>query len=246
MVVFNVYRTKKELGRAAAQKAADLFEEFFKKKGKARFIVATGASQFEFLNALCKAPDIKWEKTEMFHLDEYIGLPEHHNASFRKYLKERLVNKVHPGKVHFIKGDARDPEKECDRMNWIISQEGIDIAFVGIGENGHLAFNDPPADFEIENPYIIVDLDQKCRQQQVGEGWFRSIEEVPDQAISMSIKQILKSKKVICVVPDKRKAEAVRNCLSANTPISPMHPASILKTHPHTRVFLDEESSSLL
>ena len=182
----------------------------------------------------------------MFHLDEYIGLPEHHNASFRKYLKERLVDKVNPGKVHLIKGDARDPEKECNRMSWLISQEDIDIAFVGIGENGHLAFNDPPADFETEKPYIIVDLDQKCREQQVGEGWFQNIEEVPDQAISMSIKQILKSKNIICVVPDKRKAEAVRNCLSPNAPVSPMHPASILKTHPHTWVFLDEKSASLL
>ncbi len=246
MLKIDIYPNKKSLGQAAALKAAELFDEILKHKDNVRFIAATGASQFEFLNALCDMPSIKWEKTTMFHLDEYIGLSENHPASFRKYLKERLVNKVHPAEVHFIQGDAPDPQEECARMNRLISQEGIDVSFVGIGENGHLAFNDPPADFTLDVPYIIVNLDEDCRMQQVGEGWFPSVEQVPIQAISMSIRQILKSKYIICVVPDKRKAEAVRDCLSSEVTVSPMYPASILKRHPHTWAFLDEDSASLL
>ncbi len=242
----HVYETKKEMGQAAAEKAAEFLKQAIKEKGKARFIAATGASQFEFLDALTSKDEIDWEKTEMFHLDEYVGLSEDHKASFRKYLKKRLIEKVKPGEVHLIQGDAEDPDAESERVGRIINQEKVDVAFVGIGENGHIAFNDPPADFDTEKPYLIVDLDKKCRKQQVGEGWFESIEHVPTQAISMSVKQILKAKNIICTVPDKRKADAVKNCLSEDKEITPEYPSSILKKHDSVEVFLDKYSASLL
>ncbi len=241
----NILGSKQSMGYSAAQKAAQMLKEAIHRKGEANFIAATGASQFEFLEHLTKMPNIDWSKTTMFHLDEYIGLSEDHPASFRRYLKERLINKVHPGRVYLIVGDAQDPEKECARLNGIISQYEIDVAFVGIGENGHLAFNDPPADFEVEAPYIIVELDAACRRQQLGEGWFQALEEVPRRAISMSVKQIMKSRNIICTVPDKRKAQAVKDCF-AGEEISPQYPASILKQHNHCYVFLDKHSSIYL
>lgn len=239
-----IFPDKESLGMAAAKKAADILKKTIQKKGKATFIAATGASQFEFLENLTNISSIDWSKTTMFHLDEYVGLPETHSASFRKYLKERLINKVHPGSVHLIKGDAKSPELECERLDKIIKQKGIDVAFVGIGENGHLAFNDPPADFDTKKPYLIVELDDACRKQQLGEGWFENLEEVPKQAISMSIYQIMKSKNIICTIPDKRKAKAVKNCLEEE--ISPLHPASILRKHPQVYFYLDKNSASLI
>jgi glucosamine-6-phosphate deaminase len=182
----------------------------------------------------------------MFHLDEYVGIPATHPASFRNYLSERLVKRVHPGEVHFIQGDAPNPERECIRIGDLITRAKIAVAFIGIGENGHLAFNDPPADFETERPYLIVNLDEKCRQQQVGEGWFHSLNEVPLQAISMSVKQIMKAEHIICTCPDRRKAEAVRDCLSIDASVTPLLPASILQQHPHAYIFLDKDSASLL
>ncbi|GAF93831.1 unnamed protein product, partial [marine sediment metagenome] len=187
---------------------------------------------------------IDWSRTTMFHLDEYIGIAEDHPASFRKYLKERLINKVHPGAVYLIKGDSEDPDSECERLNKIISKKEIDVSFVGIGENGHLAFNDPPADFHTEKPYIVVELDEACRRQQLGEGWFNGLEEVPYRAISMSIKQMMKSRNIICTVPDARKAQAVKNCLEGV--VSPEHPASVLRKHKKVFVFLDKDSAKLL
>ena len=181
----------------------------------------------------------------MFHLDEYVSIPETHPASFRKYLKERLVNKVNPGSVNLIKGDAENPELECERLDKIIKQKKIDVAFVGIGENGHLAFNDPPADFDTEKAYLVVELDDACRKQQLGEGWFKIFDEVPKRAISMSIKQIMKSKNIICTVPDSRKAQAVKDCFEGQD-ISAKHPSSILKNHKNCFVFLDEKSSIYL
>jgi len=239
-----IFETKQEMGKAAAEKAAEILKKTIEEKGKATFVAATGASQFEFLENLTKISSIDWSKTVMFHLDEYIGIPEDHPASFRRYLKERLIDKVHPGIVYLINGDARDPEKECQRLNKIISEREIDVAFVGIGENGHLAFNDPPADFETEKPYIIVELDETCRRQQLGEGWFKSLDEVPKRAISMSIKQIMKSKNIICTVPDERKARAVKNCLEGE--VSPYYPASILRKHKSVFLFLDKDSAKLL
>ncbi len=240
-----ILNSKENMGKAAAEKAAEILREAIKEKGKANFIAATGVSQFEFLDHLTKITSLDWGETTMFHLDEYIGLSEDHPASFRRYLQERLISKVHPGKVFLIAGDAPDPEEECERLNDIISQYEIDVAFVGIGENGHLAFNDPPADFETEKPYIIVELDTACRRQQLGEGWFNSLEEVPQKAISMSVNQIMKAKNIICTVPDKRKAQAVKDCFGGEE-ISPYYPASILKRHDHCYVFLDEQSAMYL
>lgn len=239
-----IFETKKEMGKAAAERAAEVLEEAIKEKNEAVFVAATGASQFEFLKALTSIPSIDWSKTTMFHLDEYIDIPENHPASFIKYLKERLINKVHPGAVYSIKGDSEDPGLECERLNKIISKKEIDVSFVGIGENGHLAFNDPPADFNTERAYIVVELDEACRRQQLGEGWFNSLREVPHKAISMSIKQIMKSRNIICTVPDVRKAQAVKDCLEGT--ISPAHPVSILRKHKKAFLFLDKDSAKLL
>ncbi len=239
-----VFSTKQEMAQAAAAKAAELLKDAIACKGHATFVAATGASQFEFLAALTAIPGINWSRTTMFHLDEYIGLPEGHPASFRRYLKERLIERVHPGTVHLIQGDAADPEAECRRLNQLIAGYQIDVAFVGIGENGHLAFNDPPADFVVEDPYIIVELDEACRRQQLGEGWFATLDEVPRRAISMSIRQIMKSHDIVCTVPDRRKAQAVRDCLTGE--VTPLHPASILRQHAHTYLFLDADAASLL
>jgi len=228
----------------AAENAAAIIRDAIAERGEAYVIAATGASQFEFLDVLVSKPDIDWKKCTFFHLDEYVGLSESHRASFRRYLRERIVERVHPGAFHFINGDAKSPEKECQRVGELISQCLIDAAFVGIGENGHLAFNDPPADFNTHEPYVVVNLDEACRQQQVGEGWFANLAEVPTQAISMSIQQILKSKDILCVVPDRRKADAVQKCLELE--ISPSYPASILQQHERTTIYLDRESASLL
>ena len=240
-----ILETKNEMGKAAAEKADRILTDIIKEKGEATFIVATGASQFEFLENLTSISSIDWSKTTMFHLEEYVSIPETHPASFRKYLKERLVNKVNPGSVNLIKGDAENPELECERLDKIIKQKKIDVAFVGIGENGHLAFNDPPADFDTEKAYLVVELDDACRKQQLGEGWFKIFDEVPKRAISMSIKQIMKSKNIICTVPDSRKAQAVKDCFEGQD-ISAKHPSSILKNHKNCFVFLDEKSSIYL
>lgn len=241
-----IERDKDATSRAAAQAAAEFMRERLSQQETLRFIAATGASQIEFLDHLCRAEGIDWNRTEMFHLDEYVGISESHPASFVGYLRERLVDRVHPRKAHFLRGDADDPEAERRRLSDLIRDGSIDIAFVGIGENGHLAFNDPPADFETREPYLILELDQRCREQQVGEGWFASVDEVPPKAYTMTIRQIMSSRHIICTVPDRRKAEAVRHCLAEDVGVSPQWPASILRTHEDCRVFLDEESASLL
>jgi glucosamine-6-phosphate deaminase len=234
----------KELGKCAGRSAADLILEAIVERGEANIILATGASQFETLNVLVKEKKIDWNKVSMFHLDEYIGLPESSPSSFRRYLKERFIEKVSPLKsVHFINGDS-DSLLECKRLNEIIKDVEIDVALVGIGENGHLAFNDPPADFDTNDPFIIVTLDGECRQQQFNEGWFTSIDKVPKQAISMSIKQIFRSRNVICSVPEVRKAKAVKNCIEKSA--SNLFPASILQLHQNCTLFLDRDSASLL
>jgi len=234
--------TKKELGSLAAQKGAVLIQQAIRQNGCANIIVATGASQFEMLEELIKAK-IDWSKVTCFHLDEYIGIPMTHPASFRKYLKERFANKVDLKTFHYIDA-ACNPEKECTRLKEIIHKLEIDVAFVGIGENGHLAFNDPPADFSTKEPYIVVNLDKACRMQQMGEGWFASLEDVPKQAISMSIQQILKSKAIICSVPDKRKAKAVK--AATESKVTNKVPSSILQEHPATWMYLDKDAASLL
>jgi len=242
-MVIKVYDNKASLGRAAAERAAVSLRNAIQNSGRARIIAATGASQFEFLDALTAMPGIEWPRVEMFHLDEYIGLPPTHPASFRKYLLERLIHKTGITKYHFLDGHA-DILEIVRKVAAELKAAPIDIAFVGIGENGHLAFNDPPADFQTEEPYIIVDLDEPCRRQQVGEGWFASLSEVPTRAISMTVQQILKAKEILVVAPDARKAQAVKSCLEGE--ISPMVPASILRKHANTTIFLDRLSSALL
>ncbi len=234
---------KVDLGKKSAEEGAESIRQAIAKQGKASIIVATGASQFDTLAALVELPNIDWSKVTAFHLDEYIGIPLSHPASFRKYLKERFVDKVPVAEFHYINGEG-DVPAECARLAKLIGAHTIDLAFVGIGENGHLAFNDPPADFETEEPYLIVDLDEDCRKQQLGEGWFDSLEAVPKQAVSMSIRQILKSRHIICSVPDERKAEAVRN--SAEGAVSNQVPASIMQQHERTTLYLDPDSASLL
>ncbi len=232
-----------ELGREAGQMAAQIIRRSIGNKGVVNLILATGTSQFETLNQLTKE-EVDWSRVVMFHLDEFIGLRESSPASFRRYLKERFIQKVTPLKeMHFVNGEG-EPAKECMRLGGIIGNTTIDLALVGIGENGHLGFNDPPADFETEEPFIVVELDEKCRQQQFGEGWFKSINDVPRTAITMSIKQIMKSRQIICSVPDKRKAAAVKE--SFDNPVSNLFPASILQTHKNCFCFLDKSSSALL
>jgi glucosamine-6-phosphate deaminase len=242
-MIIKLFKDKRSLASAAAEQATGHIRDAISKKGSARIIAATGASQFEFLDALTAAPDIRWEQVEMFHLDEYIGLPLSHPASFRGYLFKRLINRVGITRYHLLDGEA-DPASVARTVGAELAGAPVDVAFVGIGENGHLAFNDPPADFETDEPYLIVNLDEACRRQQLGEGWFKSLEEVPRQAISMSVRQILKAREIIAIVPDKRKAPAVAACFDGE--ISPKAPASILRTHPSTTIYLDTDSASLL
>jgi len=213
-------------------------------RGHARIIAATAASQLEFLDALTKAPGIDWHKVEVFHLDEYIGLPATHPGSFRRMLLEQLVQKTGIANYHLLDGDAADPLEVVRRVGKELASAPVDVAFLGVGENGHIAFNDPPADFQIEDPYIIVNLDEACRQQQVGEAWFADISQVPKRALSMSVRQILTANEILAVVPGPRKAQAVKACFEGA--ISPIAPASILRTHPNATVYLDKDSASLL
>ena len=238
-----VLGSKAALGEAAAKHAALSLQRLLARPGTVRLIAATGASQLEFLDVLTSTPGINWQRVEMFHLDEYIGLPATHGASFRKYLLERLIHKTGISHFHLLDGE-QEPEKVIQRVGGELRSRPPDLAFVGIGENGHLAFNDPPADFETEEPYLIVELDEACRRQQVMEGWFPDIKDVPARAISMSVKQILKAGEIIAIVPDARKSEAVKACLEGT--ISPMAPASILRTHPKTTLYLDTESAALV
>jgi len=243
IVKIEVFSDKISLGAAAASRAARAIRSAINEKDSARIIAATGSSQFEFLDLLTQAPGVGWDKVEMFHLDEYIGLPVEHPASFRRYLLERLVNKSGIQRYHLLDGQSA-PQEVCRSIGRLLTAAPIDVAFVGIGENGHLAFNDPPADFETEEPYLVVALDEACRRQQAGEGWFSSIAEVPERAISMSVRQILKSKQIICIAPDERKSQAVKACFEGE--ICPAAPASILRTHGNTSVFLDWHSARLL
>jgi glucosamine-6-phosphate deaminase len=236
--------TKQEMGRRAAAEGAELIRGALRASGHAGIVVATGASQFEMLASLVRE-NVDWSRVSAFHLDEYIGMSMEHPASFRRYLKERFVDRLPQpiGQFHYIDAE-QEPEAECARLNHLIAEATIDVAFVGIGENGHLAFNDPPADFETEDPYLVVQLDEACRRQQLGEGWFGSLEEVPDRAVSMSVRQIMKARAVICTVPDARKAEAVEKAVTG--PVTPQVPASILQEHPDCRLFLDSQSASRL
>ncbi len=234
----------KTMGQAAGAEAAVSIKQAIAEKGGAYIILATGTSQFATLNRLIAEPGIDWSKVVMFHLDEYIGIPATHNASFRKYLQERFINKIAPLRATYLIDGENDPLAECKRLNEVIAQLPVDLALVGIGENGHLAFNDPPADFIKTDPYIVVELDTVCRMQQLGEGWFNTLEDVPKQAISMSVQQIMKAKQIICSVPDSRKAMAVMNSLDG--PVTSLSPASILQQHSNCSFYLDKDSAKLL
>ena len=240
----HVFETKDEMGRAAADVAAGAIGEAIENAGEAHIVLATGASQFEMLASLV-ARDVDWSKVTAFHLDEYIGLPASHPAGFRRYLQEHFVDKA-PAlrKFHAVDGEVPDPAAECERLGDAIRQLQIDVACIGIGENGHLAFNDPPADFDTDEPFIIVELDEDCRKQQVGEGWFASVADVPTHAISMSIREILRAKRIVCTVPDERKAPAMKGAIEGE--VTNHLPASILQQHPDCHLFADESAVSLL
>jgi glucosamine-6-phosphate deaminase len=242
-VIIRVFQDKRTLARAAAEQAAAALRRAILERGQARIVAATGAAQLAFLEVLTRLEGVDWQRVEMFHLDEYIGLPIAHPAGFCDFLLKNFIHKTGITKYHLLHSEGDAPEV-AGRIGESLSAAPVDIAFVGIGENGHLAFNDPPADFETEEPYLIVDLDEACRRQQVGEGWFADISEVPRQAISMSVRQVVKAREILAVVPDARKAPAVKLCLDGE--IGPMAPSSILRTHPGTTVYLDEESASLL
>ncbi len=238
-----VCATKEEAGRAAAAHGAGHIREAIRDRGEARILVATGLSQIDLIAALVAASDLDWGRVTGFNLDEYVGLPDGHPGALRTYLRERLLGRVPFREFHLLE-PGEDPGAECRRMGRLIDAASVDVAFIGIGENGHLAFNDPPADFRTQEPYIQVELDEACRRQQFGEGWFRSLEEVPRRAVSISIARLMRSRAVICTAPERRKAGAVR--AATEGPVTPQVPASILQRHAEATLFLDPESASLL
>jgi len=240
----HIQATQAETGAAAAHQAAASLRAAIAARGQANLILATGASQFDLLAQLVKE-DLDWSEVSAFHLDEYIGLPESHPASFRRYLKERFTSQV-PGlrSFTFVDGDAPDPQAECRRLAAALAGQTVDLACIGIGENGHLAFNDPPADFDTDEPFIVVELDEACRRQQLGEGWFPTLAAVPQRAITMTIRQIMRSRQVICTAPDARKARAVQQAVEG--PVANRLPASILQQHPACDLYLDQDSAALL
>ncbi len=230
-----ICKDRVELGKSAAAFVAERLRQVIAEKGEARIALSTGASQFDTLAHLIQE-DVAWDKVEMFHLDEYVNLPETHLASFRKYLKEKFTTKVSLKAAHFVEGTEENRLALCEE----ISRAPIDIGLIGIGENAHIAFNDPPANFDTEEPYIVVNLNDTCKQQQVGEGWFATVNDVPKQAVSMSVKQILKCREIVSCVPYAVKADAVKKTVSE--PVSNMTPATILKTHPNFTLYVDGDS----
>lgn len=245
MIDIKLYATKSGTGAAAAAFGAKAIADTIASKGGANLVMATGASQFELLENLVCHDEVDWSRVTAFHLDEYIAMPETHRASFRRYLKERFVDRLPSlGAFHFIEGDALDLDREIARINAILDAHPIDVLFAGIGENGHLAFNDPPADFVSTVAYKVVELEERCRRQQFGEGWFATLDDVPTEAISMTIQRVVSSRVVILTVPDERKAEALHEVLEG--PVTNMWPASILQEHPDCHVFLDVPAASRL
>lgn len=235
-----ICKNSEELGKSAAKYVADILKTCIAEKGNARIVLSTGASQFDTIKALVKEPGIKWNCVEMFHLDEYVDLPITHVASFRKYLQERFVDKVGTLKaVHFVDGTKEGIAKLTEE----IRKEPIDIGLIGIGENGHIAFNDPPADFDTKEAYIIVNLDERCKKQQMGEGWFATLEDVPKQAVSMTTYQIMQCRTIVSCVPHAVKAEAIENTIKAEATTN-MIPATLLKEHENFILYLDENSAS--
>lgn len=239
-----ISETTEELGVKAASLIAKKIKAAISNNGKARIVLSTGASQFTTLRALVKEEGIEWSKVTMFHLDEYVGLPITHGASFRKYLTERFLDVVHPGEFHFVNGEG-DVQKNIADLTELLRAEPIDVGVIGIGENGHIAFNDPPANFDSKEAYIVVNLNDTCKKQQMGEGWFKTIDDVPKQAVSMTPYQIMQCKCVVSPVPDARKAEAIKATLTSDYTTN-LVPATLLKEHEDFYLFLDKDSSSLL
>jgi glucosamine-6-phosphate deaminase len=240
-----VYPSKLETSEAAAHEAASILRSALAKRGSARIIVGTGNSQLDLIRALVEAPGLDWSRIEVFHMDEYVGMAEEHPASFHRWLKTYLVDIVHPGKVRYMEGTAPDTAQECERYAALLHSAPIDVCFIGFGENGHIAFNDPGvADFH--DPFAVkrVAMDERCRRQQVGEGHFPTIDAMPKEALTLTCPELLRAEHWICTVPDSRKAEAVKNALTG--PITEACPSSIVRTHPAAAVYLDADSASLL
>jgi glucosamine-6-phosphate deaminase len=240
-----VFSSKRETSRVAAEAAAGIMRDAIAARGRARIVVSTGNSQLDFIDALVLAPDLDWSAVEAFHLDEYAGMPMAHPASFRLWLKTRLADRVPLRAMHYVNGEAPDLEAEARRYGALLAQAPIDVGFIGIGENGHIGFNDPPvADFADSLPVKVVRLDDACRRQQVGEGHFAGISAVPERALTVTCPTIVGMTNLVCCVPELRKATAVRDAIEG--PVSTACPASILRTHPYAQLFLDSESASLL
>ena len=237
-----VCESQKDLGIRSADHAAALINEAIAAKGSARILLSTGASQFPFFDEFVQR-NIDWSKVEMFHLDEYVGISKDHPASFNFYLTNRFVNKVNPGKYHLIDG-TKDPEETIAALTALLDETPVDVGFIGIGENAHIAFNDPPADFADKRAYKVVTLAERCLEQQIGEGWFKSKEEAFKQAISMTCDRIIQCKHIISVVPYAVKAEAIAATLAND--VTPDVPATLLKKHADTTVYCDPDSASLL
>ncbi len=239
-----VFDSETALAAAAADDVAARLKELLARQDDATVMFATGTSQVSFLGELVRRPGIDWGRVGMCHLDEYVGLPPDHRAGFVNYLRGRVIDRLPFKSCTLIDGMAADPDAECIRLAGVMRDRPLDIALVGIGENGHLAFNDPPADFETTAPYIVVELDDACRRQQVGEGWFSDVAAVPERAISASINFILSAGWISCIVSGRRKMEAVRRCFTGD--ISPLAPASALRRHTDTVVWLDRHAAALL
>jgi glucosamine-6-phosphate deaminase len=239
------FASGQELGAAAAARTATVMRDAVAMRGRVRIIVATGNSQLEFIDALTKTAGLPWHAAEIFHMDEYAGMSDDHPASFRKWIRERVTERVRPASAEYIDGQAPDLEAECDRYSVLLNSAPIDLAFVGIGENGHIAFNDPPvADFEDPRTVKVVELDEACRRQQVGEGHFPTVADVPREALTLTCPALLRARHLICCVPDSRKAAAVRASLEG--PLTEACPGSALRTHPDAHLFLDRDSAGLL
>ncbi len=239
-----VFESNAELGRAAAADFAQIVKQAVAERGKAAVILATGNSQLSYLSALRDQPEIPWNRISVFHMDEYLGMSEEHPASFRRFLRDKVGDVFHPHALYGIRGDAPDIERELARYTALLEENSPALCVLGIGENGHLAFNDPPADFHTSKTIHVVNLDEQCRRQQVGEGHFTSIDHVPRQALSLTIPALLKPAHVMAIVPETRKARAVKAALEG--PVTEHCPASILRTQAHVTLYLDHESAALV
>lgn len=241
----HVFQDTQRVATAAATVGADAIRAALESQGEATVVLASAASQIEMLSRLVQEPNIAWNTVSLFHLDEYVGLPVNHPASFRLFLWERFLKQLPlPPREYCLLDGESDPVAECARAGELIRRREVDVAFIGIGENCHVAFNDPPADFTTTDPYLVVELDEPCRRQQVDEGWFSSLDEVPRQAISMSVRQILSSRKIVCTAPDERKATAIRAAVQG--PVTPNAPASCLQNHSQVELLIDQAAASQL